>query len=649
MTKYYGEDEKKLAEKKGYMPGFWHGKLAEKLSLSGQIKEADFRKLVEGIDPNSNDFLTISRKENRRIGYDVNFHVPKSVSIMHSIGGDERIQEAFERSMLSTMQQMEVEMKTRIRKDYQLEDRPTGNMLWGQFTHHTARPVGGLPDPHLHAHTFVFNATFDEVENTIKAGQFLDIKRSADLMESVFHSRLMAGVRSLGYGVRLKDKKYWEIEGVPQNLIGEFSRRTGQIKELANQLGVKNPKLKDKLGAMSREGKIEDLDMAELKEIWQAKVSPSQRKDLSLVVELGKYQKAFSKQEIMGKTVRDLFEQNSTIREKDLLKKALWFGRGEVDLGEVKNEISGLSVEGKKNSLEDSLFAGNLIKISLSHGKYFTTNEVLSQERELLDLMTTGKGQFKPFGYNENELSGLDLPNNSTNLSPEQKQAIRFVLNSRDSVTSVQGGAGTGKTRMMKTAIDLMEKDGKKVFTFAPSISASRGNLRQDGFENADTVARLLSYENLAKKVVGGVIWVNEAGLLSVPDLKKVLSLARSVGSRVVLSGDTRQHSPVGRGQGLKLLEESGKLGQTHLFDIKRQVDPEYRKAVDLISSGSFTDGFEVLDEMGVLLKSLQKIRKGLRRLLKNILNLVFTASLHWLLRLLTGKEWRLVNISDRS
>jgi len=94
------------------------------------------------------------------------------------------------------------------------------------------------------------------------------------------------------------------------------------------------------------------------------------------------------------------------------------------------------------------------------------------------------------------------------------------------------------------------------------------------------------------------VLWVDEAGLLSTPDLKKVLSLARSMGSRIVLSGDTRQHSPVGRGQGLKLLEESGRLGQTKLSEIKRQLDPEYKKAVELISKGQIGEGFETLEKM---------------------------------------------------
>ena len=135
-------------------------------------------------------------------------------------------------------------------------------------------------------------------------------------------------------------------------------------------------------------------------------------------------------------------------------------------------------------------------------------------------------------------------------------------------------------------------------------------------------MARLLSADSEAlKKMAGEVIWVDEAGLLSVPDLKKVLSLARNSNARVVLSGDTRQHSPIGRGQGLKLLEESGRLGQTHLFDIKRQVDPEYRKAVDLISSGSVADGFEVLDKMGVV-KEFTEDKERLEAIAKEYIKL---------------------------
>lgn len=71
------------------------------------------------------------------------------------------------------MQDIEADAQTRVRKEYVYEDRPTGELVWAEFIHQTARPVEGhAPDPHLHAHCFVFNTTWDESEGQFKAARF---------------------------------------------------------------------------------------------------------------------------------------------------------------------------------------------------------------------------------------------------------------------------------------------------------------------------------------------------------------------------------------------------------------------------------------------------------------------------------------------
>ena len=69
------------------------------------------------------------------------------------------------------------------------------------------------------------------------------------------------------------------------------------------------------------------------------------------------------------------------------------------------------------------------------------------------------------------------------------------------------------KRAMMQEAVDAIEAGGKRVFTFAPSAEASRGVLRGEGFEDADTVARLLMDTRLHEAMKGQVIWIDEAGL----------------------------------------------------------------------------------------------------------------------------------------
>src|SRR6202041_2565819 len=105
-------------------------------------------------------------------GYDFTFSVPKSVSLLYALTQDKPILEAFRGAVDETMQDIEAEMKTRVRKAGRDENRTTGNAVWAEFIHTTSRPVEGVPDPQLHAHCFVFNCTMDNAsgEQRWKAG-----------------------------------------------------------------------------------------------------------------------------------------------------------------------------------------------------------------------------------------------------------------------------------------------------------------------------------------------------------------------------------------------------------------------------------------------------------------------------------------------
>ena len=190
--KYYSEG----LTREGYyaqgqeMAGAWGGRGAARLGLKGTVDKEAFARLCENLHPATGEKLTPRHKENRRVGYDFNFNAPKSVSLAYDWSGDERILSAFRRAEKETMEEMERAVATRVRAGGQDADRLTGNLAWAEFIHFTARPVEGVPDPHLHAHCFAFNATFDEVEQRWKAGQFGEIKADGAYYQATFHARL---------------------------------------------------------------------------------------------------------------------------------------------------------------------------------------------------------------------------------------------------------------------------------------------------------------------------------------------------------------------------------------------------------------------------------------------------------------------------
>src|SRR6516164_7864125 len=154
-------------------PGLWHGRGAEMLGLSGQVDKESYFRLCDNLDPRTGDPLTLRTKANRRVMYDFTFNAPKSVTLAYELGGDERIEPAFQDAVRETMEEMENKMKVRVRALGHDEDRSTCNMVWAEFIHRAARPVTedgiSLPDPHLHSHSLILNASYDPVEHCWKA------------------------------------------------------------------------------------------------------------------------------------------------------------------------------------------------------------------------------------------------------------------------------------------------------------------------------------------------------------------------------------------------------------------------------------------------------------------------------------------------
>ena len=491
---------------------------------------------------------------------------------------DERILNAFKHSVNQTMREIETDMKTRVRKNGADENRTTGTMVWAEFIHFTARPVNGIPDPHLHAHCYAFNTTWDEQEKQWKAGQFRDLKGDAPYFEAVFHARFARELNDLGYRIE-RTAKGWELAGVPQRVLDEFSQRTAQVEQKAKELGLTSAKQKDGLAALTRERKQKELSKPELREGWQGRVSAEDRQAIQNRGHETPEPPKISEMKAMDYAMQHCYERASIVTDKELLRNALRYGIGDVTVEQTKRQL-----------LRDEL-----IKETLDGRQWLTTKDVLAEERRLISFVSDGKGKFKPFG-------SVKYLFQNRQLSDEQRNAVRHILKSTDRVTAVRGGAGTGKTTMMKEAVATIESGGAKVFTFAPSAEASRGVLRSDAaFANAETVEALLQNPKLQAQVRGQVIWIDEAGLLSVRTLARVADLAERENCRIILSGDTAQHRAVERGDALRLLESHASLQATELTQIRRQKADAHKAIVADLRAGELEKAFRQLDKLGML------------------------------------------------
>jgi hypothetical protein len=435
----------------------------------------------------------------------------------------------------------------------------------------------------------VFNCSWDPQEERWKAAQFLNLVAQKGYYQAAFHSRFAERLAHLGYGIE-RDGNSFRLAGIDPSITEKLSRRTEIIEAEAERLGITNAKAKGKLGAKTREKKNDvQQSMAELREEWSARLTEEEQ-DAICGAQRGQKTTSLDATQAMDYALSHCFERGSAIPEKKLLQTALSQGVGAASVDEIKGEIA----------------RENVIRRERLGQRWVTTREVLQEEIAMTDFARDGKGRHSRLG-GVKKVTELD-----PKLSKEQRQAALDILNSRDTVTSLQGGAGTGKTTMMQETVRAIESSGKKVFTFAPSADASRGVLRSEGFANAETAERLPIDPKMQEQMQGQVIWIDEAGLLSVKDTKRLFDVAKDQNARIVLSGDSKQHAGVYRGDALRILEKDAGLKTAKLSENRRQTEESYREAVKAISEGDVVGkdgktrleaGFDMLDKMKAIIE----------------------------------------------
>lgn len=547
--------------------GEWLGTAAPMLGLTGAATAEQFGMLADNINPLTGKSLTSRNVENRRVGIDLTFNASKSVTLARELAnlvGDDSIEKAHREAVSYTVGLLEKDMQARVRAGGRNENRTTGNLVAYRVTHRDTRinAEDQMPDPQLHDHVFVFNATYDAVEDKWKAAELGQIKHDLPFYEAAFHNRLAGNLQELGYGVERRGRAF-EVSGISRELIEKFSRRTKYINEVAEKLGITNGESKSKLGAKTRLGKVKETN-DDLTSYYVSRLTDDEKDVMKNLI--GKESAVNSPEQAVRYAFGHEFERSSVVEEKQLYKTALRYGVGGGSLEQVLNEA--------RNQ-------GLLVRDGQA-----TTKAVLAEERRIIDFARDGKGTRKPLGNKKGDTSGL---------SRQQASAAKHIWKSSDRVMLIRGAAGTGKTHTMKAIAAGIDKP---ITFLAPSADASRGVLREEGFADADTVSRFLGDEEFQAGAKNGVIWIDEAGLLGMKQAREVMDVAEKLNARVILQGDEKQHGSVPRGALLRVVQEFAHLPVAELTDIRRQ-SGDYRQAIKMLSEGKAVKGFDALNDMG--------------------------------------------------
>ena len=579
--------------------GRWHGKTTKRLGLTDEVSEDQFKKLVLNRHPVTGDKITVRDMANRRVGYDFTFSVPKSVSVLFALTKDEAIAKAHRNAVEQAMFEVENNMQTQARRNGEKYYHTTSNLAYAAFEHHITRPVEHeqngrkqhIPDPHLHIHAYVLNATWNAEKNRYQAIEISNIKRSGIYYEALYQHHLAKELQKSGYET-IRTKNGFELQGVSKQIRDRYANRTKEINKAALEKGITSDKDKDQLGARTRLDKKKAVCDQAMEAHWLSRVSPEEldhlkslkrQKDQSVNRSKSIMQNDLSVDQALDRALQHYMERKSAVPEKQILGYALKLGVDRLDLNALKKGLEARKdkdvISGEKNS-----------------DTYVTTREAWLAEQQMKDFAVNTRNRFKP-------LNKAYTPQRDF-LNKGQRNAIHHVLNSKDQVIMVAGGAGTGKTTLMKEVKAGIESNDKQIYAFAPSADASRGVLRDKGFEQADTIKKLLDRKDLQEKTKDQVILIDEAGMIGNQTMNGIFKVAREQNARVILSGDWKQHTSVESGDSLRLLEKDSELPVSRVKEIVRQKDKTgYRKAVRELSEGELENGFKTLDKMGSVIE----------------------------------------------
>ncbi|HKW65565.1 MAG TPA: MobF family relaxase [Candidatus Acidoferrum sp.] len=580
--------------------GQWHGKLAVKWGLKGEVSEEHFQRLSEGQHPTTGAQLVRHRAAREyvnergekvkamehRAGWDATFSAPKSVSLTALVGRDERVRQAHQESVAIALDELERFVQARISGTLPAET--TSQWVAAKFEHDSARPVDGYAAPQLHTHVVFFNLTETEDGETYSL-QPRELYKTQQYATAVYRSELAMRLKQQGYEIERGKSGQPEIKGYSDEYLAESSPRRQQIEEhLAkeNQRGADAAQIaahktrQAKLNLSHEEVKLHHREMAKAFGNQPEHVRAAATEKANCLEHEAPHTTARSA--VTFSKERNL-EREAVVEERELLRDALRRSMGEATLSEVRAEFEKRINAGEFIGVEKELGAPN---------RAYTTQEMIDYERDTIQIMREGRNKYGAIGDFETR---REIESDHPHLSESQRRAVEQILSSCDRVTALEGVAGAGKTTSLAAIRKAAEREGYGVEGFAPTSRAAQ-KLEEAGIES-NTLQKHLTRSDNKQDNQRRLYVLDESSLASTKQMNGFLHRLGE-NDRVLLVGDTRQHQAVEAGTPYQQLQEAG-IQTARLDEIVRQKDPALKEVVEHLSRGQVREAIEKLEVQG--------------------------------------------------
>ena len=553
------------------------------LADGGKVDSSDFHRLYNGFEPNTGGKLTQNAgSERRSAGLDLTFSADKSISALWAVADPElrsKIEDAHNDAARVALEETVVRhcAYTRIRnRDGGIEVLPA-DIAAAMFQHGTSRDN----DPQLHTHCVIFNAARTHRDGKYRALHQHPVYTWMKAAGAVYRNTLAwslqerLGIRMEQYG---KDGEFTRITGMPEDLIGHWSKRRAAIIDAAREMGFTvegNAPRAAAANKITRAGKSPDNDPEIRHARWRGEAEGYIEREALIASLLDKAEEITQEQiraltEVLEDLPYRLTREEAVFRLPDIVER-------------VGNATAGLlNHEAVATSIERVLLSPEVVRLTrpprsaegradMAHTRLYSTRHNLQMELEVRDMaagMAADTGHALSAQAIENKVTGLLLAGYP--LSEEQIAAIQSVTASGGRVAIIEGAAGSGKTTTLRPIADLYREQGSDIIATAVAwrTAVALGN---------DVDARPFCVDKLLRLAArGGIeidgdttIIVDEAGMLSTRQAHHILRLSERHGAKIVFAGDTQQQQPVEAGPGLRLVRDA--VGSVRVDRIRRQ------------------------------------------------------------------------------
>lgn len=573
----------------GTSPISWGGSVALAAQLGvligdgAEFRGADLTALLSGINPATRAaFAKLS--EGRRMGADLTFSAPKSISIAALAGGDDRLLAAHDAAVREAMAVIQSQFATARYGHGGVTVERTGAILYAAARHEDARAVDGLADPDLHTHCVVINAT-DGRDGQIRG---LDLAFGSDgvkLSGAIYRSNLARRVRELGYDLRASPEGF-ELSQITDKDIDEMSGRRRQIVvALAEKFCVSfqdATAAQKQAAVMGTRGAKTQLGHEAQRAQWHERGV-----EMALDLQPPRVPESLGAPRVTtGEAIKHLSERE-TVFSRDAVRLFLlthFMERG-VDLHAVDEAIDRAREAGQIHDL------GSDHPIALRRGSIgdtlYISRASLVLESDLLATARAGRGTMQPIMPAADSVRAcIDQAATLAGFafSHDQISALTLALQSQDQITGIVGAAGVGKTTVMRPVAYAAREAGFEVLGLTTSAAAAAE--LAGAVPNATTIARFSLGSRPAPTDPPMVIILDEAGMVCTRAMATVVKRLRPQ-DRLLVVGDYDQIRAVEAGLPFyQMIREGAVRHERNSSIIRQRTTPDLLAVVQRFADG---------------------------------------------------------------